>query len=366
MRLSNTLSLYIGRHFLLAFLGLLLAFILLVFLFDTVELLRRAGNKPNVTFAMVIEMALMRLPYMGQRVFPFAVLFGGMLAFARLTRNHELVVARAAGVSVWQFLLPALFLAFFLGLLKIMIFNPLASATLTRFERLEASRFEGRKSLLSISQTGLWLRQSTRQGQSVIHAERVLQEERDVELFDVTVFVYGKDGRFVKRIQARDARLEDGFWYIQDAWILTPEQKPLYKSEHQLETDLTPGRIQDSFAPPETMSFWTLPAFIKALEEAGFTAIRHRLYWHSLLATPLLMCAMVLIAATFALRRIRRGGAAFVIVGGVFTGFLLYFFSDLIFALGLSGSIPVVLAAWTPSGVAILLGLTMLLHLEDG
>ena len=48
------------------------------------------------------------------------------------------------------------------------------------------------------------------------------------------------------------------------------------------------------------------------------------------------------------------------------TGFVLYFFSDVVLALGLSDSIPVVLAAWTPSGVTLLLGLAMLLHLEDG
>ena len=78
------------------------------------------------------------------------------------------------------------------------------------------------------------------------------------------------------------------------------------------------------------------------------------------------MCAMVLIGATFSLRLIRRGGTAYVIAAGVFTGFLLYFFSDVVFALGRSDNIPPVLAAWTPSGVAILLGSAMLLHLEDG
>jgi len=102
------------------------------------------------------------------------------------------------------------------------------------------------------------------------------------------------------------------------------------------------------------------------LEKAGFSAVRHRLYWHSLMAAPFLMSAMVLIAATFTLRQARRGGVSFIIGGGVLTGFILYFFSDVVFALGLSDSIPVMLAAWTPSGVTTLLGLAMLLHLEDG
>ena len=114
------------------------------------------------------------------------------------------------------------------------------------------------------------------------------------------------------------------------------------------------------------MSFWDLPGFIQTLEKAGFSAVRHRLYWHSLLAAPLLMCAMVLIAASFTLRHSGLGGTTFVIAGGVITGFVLYFFTDIVFALGLSDSIPAVLAAWTPSGVATLLGLATLLHLEDG
>ena len=52
--------------------------------------------------------------------------------------------------------------------------------------------------------------------------------------------------------------------------------------------------------------------------------------------------------------------------GGVLAGFLLYFLTDLVLALGASGAIPVVLAAWTPAGVSSLLGLAMLFHLEDG
>ncbi len=36
------------------------------------------------------------------------------------------------------------------------------------------------------------------------------------------------------------------------------------------------------------------------------------------------------------------------------------------FGFALAASIPVVLAAWAPAGVFALLGLAMLLHLEDG
>ena len=80
----------------------------------------------------------------------------------------------------------------------------------------------------------------------------------------------------------------------------------------------------------------------------------------------MLLCAMVLIAATFSLRLTRRGGTGLLVVGGLFAGFFLFFMTDVVLALGMSGSIPVILAAWAPAGVFTLLGLAMLLHLEDG
>jgi len=366
VRLSMTLSTYISRHFLVWFCTLFVMFLSLVLLFDTIELLRRSASRPEVTFGMVVEMALLKLPHMGQQTFPFAVLFGGMAAFWRLTRNYELMITRAAGVSAWQFLLPVMAIAFLLGVFRVAVVNPLASATLARYERLEAKRLKGQANFLAISPGGLWLRQANDSGQSVVHAQNILQQGADVELRDVIIFVYKGSNDFRERIDAATARLEDGFWHLHDAWVYNPERPPKFEKEHWLETNLTLNKIQDSFAPPETMSVWEIPDFIKTLEKAGFSATRHRLYLHTLLAAPFLMCAMVLIAATFTLRHARRGGTAFVIGGGVLTGFVLYFLSDVVFALGLSDSIPVTLAAWTPSGVTMLLGLAMLLHLEDG
>jgi lipopolysaccharide export system permease protein len=114
------------------------------------------------------------------------------------------------------------------------------------------------------------------------------------------------------------------------------------------------------------MSFWDLPGFISLLEQSGFAAQRHRLHFNTLLARPFLFCAMVLVAATFSLRMQRRGGATMMIAGGAIAGFLLYFLSDIVVALGLSAKVPVLLAAWTPTGVSLIFGSSMLLHLEDG
>ncbi len=366
IKLAPTLSVYIGRHFLVHFAVLMLVFLGLIYLIDSIELLRRSSNKEGISALISLQMALLKLPHLGQETFPFAVLFAAMSAFTRLTRSHELVVARAAGVSAWRFMSPAILVAFCLGLFQIMVINPLGSATLSAYEQMENRYFDGHTSMLSLSANGLWLRQSNPEGQSVLHSRYVLQQKDNVDLNNVTIFIYSERDKFSHRIEAQRGSLEDGFWHLYDVQIHVAEQPTEFQEELWFETDLTLNKIQDSFAPPETMSFWALPDFIKTMEKAGFSGKRHKLYWHSLLSTPLLLAAMILIAATFTLRHTRKGGTSFVVGAGMLTGFILYFFSDISMALALSGSIPVLLAAWAPASICMLLGCAMILHLEDG
>jgi lipopolysaccharide export system permease protein len=364
MHFSNTLSLYLAKKFLI---GLAFTFIILmaiVFLVDTVELLRRAAKTESAGFAIALQLAALKLPTLMLKLLPFASLFGAVWTFASLTRSHELVVARAAGVSAWQFLAPAIVLAFGVGVFAIVAFNPVASVMVSKYERIESDVLEGRASQLAVSESGLWLRQASDEGQAVIHATNV--SEGGAKLQNVMVFLYKGSDTFVARIDADSAQLKKKYWQITNAVITRANRKTESLESYRLATDLSLEDIHDSFAPPETLSFWSLPGFISALETAGFSALRHRLHWHGLLALPLLLSAMVILAATFTMRQSRRGGTGIMIASGVMAAFVLYFVSDIVSAFGLAGTLPVALAAWMPAGLSILLGLALMLHLEDG
>ena len=364
MRVSYTLSVYFARQYLGGFglvIGSLAAVILL---FDVAELMRRGADRDGVGYLLILQMAALQLPVLLQKILPLAALFGGMLTFLRLTRTHQLVVTRGAGVSVWQFISPALALAVAIGAFSVLVFDPFASAAVSRYEQLEGRYLRGQASLLAVSENGLWLRQVSEVGQSVIHAERVGSQGEEMD--DVTVFLYDGTDRFSARIDAESAVLRPGYWELRDALITAPEQPARRVDSHRLDTNLTLAQIQDSFAPPETLSFWELPRFIATLREAGFSPLNHRIHWHTLLSLPLLLFAMVLIAAAFSLRLNSQGNTGILLVGGVLAGSLVYVITDVARALGLSGNIPVALAAWTPAGVCVLLGIAALFHLEDG
>lgn len=364
MRLSATLSVYLGRQFLNGIAFVFAVMMCLVFLVDLIEHLRRASDQNEADFGVIVALSLLQLPLLAQKLLPFAALFGGIWTFSRLTRTNELIVARAAGVSVWQFLAPALVIALLIGIVVITLFSPLSSAMLARYEQLEGKYLEGRPSFLAVSKTGLWLRQADAGGQSVVHARRV--SAQGTELEDVIIFLYRGSDEFSGRLDAKQARLEPGRWVLTKVLLSRPDQAALQFDQYELPTSLTINQIQNSFASPETLSFWSLPHFISTLEEAGFSALAHRLHWHALLALPVFLCVMVLLSAAFSLRLVRRGHTGLLIAVGALAGFILYFVSDIVFAFGLSGSLPAVLAAWTPVGVGLLLGLATLFHLEDG
>ena len=111
MLIGATLGAYFSRQFLKTIFLVFATVFTLVYTLDFVELMRRAGDAESATPALIAQLALFRTPAIAEQVMPFAVLFGSMAALLQLSRKLELVVARAAGISAWQFLQPGLLVA---------------------------------------------------------------------------------------------------------------------------------------------------------------------------------------------------------------------------------------------------------------
>jgi len=367
MNFSATLNRYLARSYIFNMLAILLMLFGVIYLFDTVELLRRAGKRDDVPLSLVLQMGLLKLPEVGQMLFPFAILFSGMFTFWQLTRRQELVVVRSAGFSVWQFLAPIIGVAVMLGVLNVTVINPIGSMFLGKFEALENEYLAERKSYVTLLKEGLWLRQMQEKGEGhvILHAGRV--NLTAWEFYDVMVLFFEDDDEFMRRIDAGKARLEDGMWLFEQASTHYPDQResetlPLVA----LPTELTVSELEESFASPETLSFWELPGFIKTMESTGFDATAMKIHFQALLAQPLLLAAMILLAAAVSLRPPRFRGTLTLVTIGVLIGFIVFFMSSFLQALGTSHQIPAFLAAWSPALVTFLLGVAVMLNLEDG
>ena len=365
-----TLSLYIARQFTAAVLSMLAALAGLVCLFDFIELLRRSATRPDATFGIVTQIAALRLPFVSMQILPFAVLLGGIICFWRLTRSSELIVARAAGISAWQFLAAPLGAAILLGLIATAAISPLSSAMLARAERLDNAVLRSGGGPAALNGRQFWLRQSDREldpdGVAILHARAVQMKANRLTARDVSVFRLDGRDKLLSRLEAQQASLAPGRWLLTETRRMLPDRLPETIGDARLPTDLTVSRVQDSFSSPDTLSVWALPDFIGLLERSGFSAIRHRLHFQSLLALPLLAGTMALVSAGFSMRATRRGGVTRMIASGVAAGFALFVVSKVAEEFGQSGTLPPALAAWAPAGAGLMMAVALLLHLEDG
>ncbi|HMI13914.1 MAG TPA: LptF/LptG family permease, partial [Bradyrhizobium sp.] len=244
MHLARTLSAYIARQFFVWFCGVFGTMVSVTFLLDYIELIRRGGTRAQATWGTLLEMAALKLPHTAQDVMPFAILFGTMLVFWRLTRSNELVVARAAGVSVWGFLAPAILVALLVGVVAVTVFNPIASAMEASYEKLDKRILRQAGDPLSLSHTGLWLRQSDAAGgQIVFHGDKSTAPE--LLLRNVSVYFLNRLSEFTSRIEARAARLDGGFWVIEDGQRFTPGEPPQSFNELRIATNLTTTKIEE-------------------------------------------------------------------------------------------------------------------------
>ena len=360
--IGGTLGRYVAAAFLRMILGVFLTVFALVYTLDFVELMRRAGEAEGASAGLMARLALFRTPAVAEQVLPFAVLFGAIAALLALSRRLELVVARAAGISAWQFLQPGLLVAAGLGIVTITLYNPLSAGLKQRSTEIEAKVFA--RSSKANSGKDIWLRQRGLDGQTVIRASTAI--EGTTTLAGVQAFHFDESGAFQATIEARQAVLHDGYWELLDARVVQPDEAPETYGSYLVASTLDPAQVRQSFTPPESVPFWQLTETIARTERAGLDATRYRLQLDVLLARPLLFVAMVFVAASVSLRFFRFGGVGRMVLGGVAAGFLLYVARQVMEGLGASGLVAPVVAAWFPAVVGSLLGTLTLLYLEDG
>jgi lipopolysaccharide export system permease protein len=364
-----TLWRYILNRFLRTVLGVFAVIALVILLFTSVENLRRFGET-GAGAADILHITLLQAPEVLYQVFPLVLLLASLLTFLRLARTSELVVMRAAGVSALRLIGVPVLAAIGLGIAFVAVVNPFVAASIKRGEALANDFTNAGSSLLSFSREGVWLRQADADGgQTVIQAARSSAD--GTILSRVRMHRFDSDGTLYARIDAPAARLTARAWVLENAaeWRLDSDEvfeRVALGGRLSLPTTLTSAEILESFAPPKTVGFWDLGRFIAQIEESGFSGLSHRLFLQSELAKPALFAAMVLIGAAFALRPTRFGQTGVMILLAVLAGFALYFLKDFAESLGSRGQVPLLVAAWTPPVAAILLAVSLLLHLEDG
>ncbi|MDX8349770.1 LPS export ABC transporter permease LptG [Cognatiyoonia sp. IB215446] len=359
---------YFARRFLMTFMGVFAVFFLIMIFIDLTEQFRRHGRS-DATMVEIVTLSLLNIPQGVYQILPLIMILATIALFLSLSRSSEMVVTRAAGRSAIRALTAPLIVALCLGGLAVGVLNPIVASTSKAYE-LRSGALRGDSSVVSIGSSGLWLRQGSAEGQTVIRAQSANLD--GTILSDVTFITFSPEGQPVQRVNAEMATLVSGAWQLTTAknWRFgnnnVPEATAVLQDTLAIPSSLTPDQIRDSFGTPSSIPIWELPAFIARLQSAGFSAQRHLVWFHTELALPAFLVSMVMIGASFTLRHQRGGRTGLMVLFAILLAFVIYFIRNFALVLGENGQLPAILAAWAPPLAAMSLSFGILLHNEDG
>ncbi|MEO0636248.1 MAG: LptF/LptG family permease [Pseudomonadota bacterium] len=363
--MGRTLSFYLAGRALRLFAMLTVGVLALVMMIDSVELLREEMNVLLGGALPMLWMSLRRSIVVLETVLPFIMLLTAIFALIGLNRSRELVVIRAAGLSVWRFLAPLLVVALLMGAFSALIVGPFASWSQESTEREAAlARGADLAPQINLEEQARWSRQSDGPNSLLIGHRGQTNEGR--YLAGVTIIRLAPNGAITLRATAPRAVYSDGRWVLTNAVLAREGQAPEKVGQFVQSTDADETRLGAQAQSPDRLSLFDLKEAADLAESAGLSRAPYDQAFQTALATPLFFVAMVIVASTISLKFGRFGRYDTMVLGGMIGGFLFYVLVEIFDGLGGAGALPPGVAVWVPLTVVILGAGTVLLYQEDG
>jgi lipopolysaccharide export system permease protein len=291
------------------------------------------------------------------KTLPVTVLIGAVLGLYDLQSRQELTVIKTTGMSIWR-VLRAPTIALILASLAVSL---VIEGVTTQINRGLTPSQPGDNSLLA--QGGeLWLEQGQPGQRYIISAQRILPGGQG--LHDITIFM--RDTPIGTRVVAPEAVLQDGAWHFATASRFHAEGPAEPLTNYSLPTTTTPADLALKLKSPEDMTFFELAEALSArMTDSGLRAAIAMRFMR-LLTLPILLVGSLFIAFAFTAGYRRTSGYGVAVLYGIVLGFVVFVITEMADRAGSAGVLDPTLAAIGPGFVAIVIGLTVLLHKEDG
>lgn len=361
------LSRYINRQLISNFFLVFFTVLGIILMFDSIEALRKISGRDDVSLWFAAQFAVTRMTRTVEIVIPFVMMVAAMITFWRLSKNNEFVIMRAAGISMFGFLKPLIIAAFLLGIVNTTMFNPVAAKLYEWHEILDYRLDSHDPNAVLFSSKGLWIRESLENGQVLlIQAKSLRQEDNILWMKDFSITELNRSSQITRSYEAFIASLEGDEFHLKDVKVLEGGKPVEYLRDYSYKTGISMQRIKENFIEPEAISFWQLPETISFYQKAGFSVRQHIMRYLGLLLAPFQLVGMLMIAAIFMLQNTQRGsGILFRVVLSIVTGFVVYFSSQVVYAFGLNGYIPVWLAVSAPTLIILLISSSLLVTADE-
>lgn len=337
----------------------------LVFVFLVVDFLDRIDNflEVHVPMARVAYYFLMSVPSVVFQLAPVAVLVSILISLGLLAQNSEVVAMKASGVSLVRLSRPIFFASLLIAGSVFFLSDTILPRSSAEVNAIWTIEVERQQDAASPIHHDVWFRKEN----LVLHFLRYDERARTID--GVTIYRMDKNFRLAERIEAQSALLAGGHWEFRDGLIKTylPDgQVSVRRFEHDaIELPDMPQEFSHVQRSADEMSFAELTAWIRQMEVEGYDPQRYQVDLQLKIAFPFMCVIMALIGLPIAFWKEKGGGIALGIGVGIGLSFVYVVFLGLSRALGYSGLLPPLVAAWMPNLIFTLLGLFLFTHVRQ-
>ena len=291
---------------------------------------------------------LLRMPQQIYELFPMIALLGTMLGLGSMANNSELIVIRAAGVSMWQFIFSISKTALLVMMLAVFIGEVIAPPAV-QYAKLQRVKALSRQITLN-TDYGLWVRD----GDSYVNVRRV---ETNGTLTGITLYTFNGRNELKSLTRAARANYDGEDWYMTKVKItqFTKQGTHVKKlNRKKWKTLLSPNLVNVVSVSPENLAIWKLKSYIAYLEENGLDSSMYKLSFWTKIFMPITIATMILIALPFILGSLRHAGVGQRILIGFLGGLTFYLVNRLSGQMGIVYGLPAIMSAGLPTLLVLL------------
>jgi lipopolysaccharide export system permease protein len=357
---SRTMSLYMGRMFMVRTFAILAALVLILqsldLLGESSRILAHAGNGD----AEIWRYVGLRVPQIIQTFLPYSVLLGSIITLSQLNQNSEVIAMKASGLSAHQILAPLLVTGLLVAAISFGFNDRIvarASATLEQWKKVDY----GPLPIDRGDRSNVWVRD----GDHLVEVAQIKGKGEATQLYGITVYER-RGGSLVSILTAKRGWREKNGWRIDGAERFDVAAGQIVKiGTAHVGEGVRPDQFTLSHVDADGLSFGALKEAVDDLKLAGRpTKALEGSLWHKL-SGPLSSILMPLLGAVAAFGLARSGKLFVRAVIGMALGFLYFVADNFALAMGNLGAYPPFLAAWAPFLLFLMIGEAVLLRTEE-
>ena len=353
----KSINRYIIKEFLKSLLVVLCVMFSIVLLITLLEEFNYFKTKQDLKFIQFIIFTFLKIPSLLFNLFPFIVLFSGIVFYLKIYNYNEIISLRVIGYSNIQIILIPALTCFVMGYLIVFLIVPFTSSMLKYYEEIK-SEYDQTKNLVFVNETGIWIIDKNENDKNIIRIEKI--DKNFSIIRQITIYNYDKDNNFIKRIDANEGIIKDKNWQLNKVYIVTANKKnnkENYLNLYNYTSNININEIKNVYKNTETTSLLNINKEMLILEDKGYSTIDLRIRYQKLISFPIYLLAMSILSGLMIINLGKTSNYLKYGSYGVLISIIIYFLNDLSITLAKSGIISVDFSVWIPIFLIILINL---------